>query len=441
MSNKSEKYIKNAVLSEPTIKTLPSNAPPQLDDLQYTYLADRAKIFTAERAQYACDYVKALVQGLTPDFYAYTETYLRLCDIASMSAAGTKNEDDYKLILFTELGIDYFPIGAKVQTMGNTWICINPGNMSTALADALIARCNASYNSYDYYGNVITEPLVVEKMAMLGNDNEQGQNLVLMDGYFNVTCQLNEVTAQLGRNKRLILGTNAYHITGYTDFIQEFTGDRESVHLLKFTARLEEPTINDDITKNFIADGNVYTFEAKMSGASDVRVGQTTTLTPKFIKNGEEVASTAEHPVSWKFASSNESIATVDDDGNVTGTGEGSVTITAVLAQNPSVYATFEMNVADEGNNFIAFSALSSKEIRQYTADVFTAFYYENGVKTNEPLDWAFWNAPKDDYTAVVDDDGLSVNVYCISPSATPLVITATHGGHTASITVELVGY
>ena len=62
------------------------------------------------------------------------------------------------------------------------------------MATSVVARCNATYNSYDYYGNIIVEPIVVEKYTMSNNDNDNSINLVLMDGYFNITCQLNENT-------------------------------------------------------------------------------------------------------------------------------------------------------------------------------------------------------------------------------------------------------
>lgn len=442
MANKSETYIKNAVIAAPRVNLPAGNAPVRYKDQEKSYLAERAKLFASERAYLATDYVSARVQGIDEnDFYKWTETTLRFADIASRTAASTRDTDDYKQILFDDLRIDYFPLGAKVETMGSTWIAINPANMSTALTDSIIQRCNVSYNSYDWYGNVITEPIIVSHAYMLGNSNDPAKNLVMMDGSFDVTCQLNENTKALGQTKRMILGTKAYHITGYTDFIQEFSGDRNSVHLLKFTARIEEPTINDDMV-NFIADGNVRSFAAEVVGAENVVTGQSAVFTASFVKDGNATAGTEEKPITWTWESSDESVATVDENGVVTGVGAGEAIITARMTQNPTLYANRGISVSESvGNNFVAFSDVLSREIKQYTADIYVAAYYDNAIKTDEPLTWEFSGAEKGTYAAVVDDDGLEANVYCIKPSDTPLIIKASHGEYSATVKVELLGY
>ena len=160
--NQSEKYIKQSFGFRTAVNVPQSNAPPQYADRRRQYMAPRTVKFDAERAKYATDYVSAAVQGLTPDFYEWTETTVRLAENLDASAKVVKRTDDYKEILFDSERIDYFPIGAKIKTMGSTWICTMPSNMSSARCTALITRCNASYNSYDDYGNVITEPISAE---------------------------------------------------------------------------------------------------------------------------------------------------------------------------------------------------------------------------------------------------------------------------------------
>ena len=335
MANQTEKYIKDmafsAGVSAPA--NLPLNKPSQYNDRQHQYMARQTVKYVDDRAKYASDYVKARVQGLArDDFYTWLTTFIRLADIAALSASASKNIDDIKVILFKEPSIDYFPIGAKIETMGSTWLCTNPSNLSSVHGTAIVQRCNAAYNSYDYYGNIVTEPIVVEKALMASNDNNSPQNIVLMDGYFNVTCQLNDNTKWLGQNQRLILGSKAYHITGYTDFIQEFTGDYESIHILKFTIRVEEPTVDDDMV-NHIANGHNYTFEAQIYGADTVRVGEPSQLNAVFIKNGSAVSPTQEHPQTWVWESANEAIATVDENGILTALSPGETIVTARLLE------------------------------------------------------------------------------------------------------------
>lgn len=423
--------------------SIQSNAPASYSDQKRQYMKERASMFDASRAYLSNDYVEAEIQGVTENFYEWVTTSIRLADIANKTASSANRVDDYKEILIPELGIDYFPIGAKVKTMGSTWICVNPANISSSKATAVVARCNASYNSYDYYGNVVTEPIIVEKYSMAGNDNDRKQNIVLMDGYFNITCQLNGNTEQLKENSRIILGKKPYQITGVTDFIQEFTGDRESCRLLTFTARVEEPTESDDITENFIAGGNEIDFDCIMQGVDNMTVGEQTPFIPHFVKNDEVVESTDENPITWIWESSNKNVATVDDKGNVTAVSLGNAEITARMAQNNAIFVSAELAVvADKPiENKVVFKGLVPERISQYESVTISACYIENSLGTNKALTWEFSGANENDYSVKILKGKKSAEIYCISPSDERLNVTARYGEYSQTATIELVGY
>ena len=173
--------------------------------------------------------------------------------------------------------------------MGSTWLVITPQNISSPNATAIVSRCNASYIRYVYYGNVITEPIVVQSYEMSENDNTDSQNLVLMDGTFKVTCQLNDITKNLRINKRVFHGDNPYYITGFTDFIEDYSGIRACEHLLSFNVRLEEPTVLDDLENNYIANGKSFSFGAMIDGEEKIEKEKKKTFGALFIKNDEEI--------------------------------------------------------------------------------------------------------------------------------------------------------
>lgn len=437
--NDSEKYLKIAKTASNSLTGSPTNAPKEYADRQKQYLSDRTRLFSQQRAYLSCDYVNADVQGLKKDFYAYTNVNIRLSDVVNESPS-SKQKDDYKQILFPDLFIDYFPIGAKIKTMGNTWLSINPSNMSDANAGGIIGRCNASYNSYDYYGNIVTEPIMVEKFLMMGNDNESPRNMVLMDGYFNVTCQKNKVTEQLGHNKRIILGTQAYAITGFSDFIQEFSGDRDSVHIIKFTARLDEVTNNDDM-ENFVANGEAKTFAVSVYAPNEISSGSAMRATATFLKDGVATAGNAENPVSFVWESSDESIFTVEDDGTIIAAGEGNAIVTARLAQNLELSASAQISITPAlAKNRVEFTGVIPTAIPQYDTATVHAAYFEDGVETNDAIEWSLSGADGC-YSYVVSLDGKSVSVTCLMATNEPLTIIAKYGAFSESINITLEGY
>lgn len=434
--NQSEKFIRNISSYSGATSTVPSNTPAQYQSRQQQYMAGRNADFVANRSYLATDYVLAAVQGTTDNFFSWVNEYIRLSDFKTSTSSFTKRMDDYKQILFSNKAIQYFPIGAKLQTMGNTWICVDPGNMSSPNTSSVIVRCNASYNSYDEYGNIVTEPIYVERYDMLGNNNESPNNLELMDGNFRVICQRNSNTEKLGMNKRIILGRYAYHITGFTDFIQEFTGDFDSTHLLTFTIRIEEPTESDDMDLR-IAEGNNVNYSAQISGDNTTAVGYSTQLAAHFLLNGNEIT---DIPLSWVWSSSNNDVATVDENGVCTGVSSGVAELTATLSQNPQISKKISVEVKENRDlTYVSFVGFVPKFINQYFEETFTAKIVRDGAETEEPVDFSFSGASSDDYNATIY--GNSCTIECLSASVTPLLITVTNGEYSETISVELLGY
>lgn len=441
MGNKSEHYIKTSLYGTSCGRSYKVNAPAQYADQQKQYMAGAVRRFISERAYLSSDFVNAEVQGITENFYDYVTTKIRLADIVSPSSNFSRKTDDFKEILFADTKISYIPIGAKINTMGSTWLVVNPSNIASAQTSAVIVRCNTSYNSYNEYGALVTEPIYVEKSSMLGNDDFTKQNLVLIDGYFNVLCQLNENTKKLGHNQRIMLGTMPYHITGFTDFIQEFSGDRDSVHLLNFTARLEEVTQNDDDEQNFVANGDMQDYAASIIGATEtITVGNRIQLSASLTLNGDQVVPSDENPIVWVWSTSDKKVLSVDQNGLVTALEAGEAVIQATLTQNEAISAYASINASLATNApYVQFTSFSDTSIRQYDSEIYTAAYFADGAETDEPIVWSFEGADEVDYTAEID--GNTVMISCDSASDAPLILTATCNGVSASVSITLEGY
>lgn len=416
-----------------------TNAPKQYSGRQKQYSGDATALFYAERAKYATDFVDAQVQGLVPgDFYAWRGQKMRISDTIKQGASLTRKTDDQKEYLLADRGVDYIPEGAKIETMGSTWLATNPSNLSSVAGSGIMRRCNATWNHLDWYGRVRKEPILVEKQQAMATANDfQGVSLI-MQGYFNIICQKNPETDELDQNSRLILGRRAFQITGYSDVTQEFTGEDESTHLLYFAARIQEPdeTIDDLVRR--VAGGKTFSWEIRISGATVLRAGETAQMAAESIRCGEAVAGGDEkHPISYFWETSDETVARVDAGGLVTAVGAGSCTITARLAQNPEIESKITLSVADEKSGAeVRFLTEPPEMIGAYDAATLRAACYEGGEKKDDAVTWEISGASEDAYTAAVL--GNQVTIQNWGGSETPLTVMAKYGDAKASTSIRL---
>lgn len=415
-----------------------TNATKQYSGRQKQYGGDAAALFYAERAKYATDFVDARVQGLVPgDFYAWREQKMRISDTIKQSASLTRKTDDQKEYLLADRGIDYIPEGAKIETMGSTWLVTNPSNLSSVAGSGIMRRCNATWNHLDWYGNLCKEPLVVEKQQAMANSNDTQDISLIMQGYFNIICQKNPETDELDQNSRLILGRRAFQITGYSDVTQEFTGEDESTHLLYFAARIQEPDKTIDDLARRVAGGKTFSWEIRISGATALREGAAAQLTAESIRCGERVKSDECRPISYFWETSDESIATVDASGLVTAVGTGSCTIIARLAQNTDIASEVTMTVEkNTGAAEIRFLTEPPEALGPYEAVTLQAAYFFGGVQQENAVAWEFDGAVEEAYTVSVLGNRATVQNW--GGSEMPLTVTAKRGGASASANIRL---
>ena len=433
-----QQSIKNSLLTMNGLVAFSTNQPNQYIDKQEQYFSAESKTFIQRYAKYSNDYMEARVQGLdVTQPYAWETRLLRMADVVRPSAAILRKADNYKNVLFADREIEYLPLGTKIETMGSYWLATNPFNVSGADGGAIVERCNSCWNYLDYYGNVQMEPMVVINARADASDSDAQEANLITKGYFNAIMQYNPTTAQINTNTRMILGTAAYRVTGYSDFQQEFTGDYSSVRLVEFSLRYEEPSDEIDDMENHVAGGKTFDWEIQISGSAVIPAGTTDQFSAVSVRNNEDVSSTPEHPISYLWSSSDESVATVDENGLVTTIAEGDVVITATLAQNKSIKADFPIAVA-EAEDSVDWTSNIPESLAAYEDYVISAAYFEAGVETEEPITWKFSGANKNAYKAIAGDK--SATIYCFAYSKNPLTVTATYGDLSITAQIRLEG-
>lgn len=432
--------IKNALLTTGNLYTIPDNAPPQYAGRQKRYLDTETGMYVYDYLKYASDYFEADAQGLDiNDPKKWVKVHIRMADIVKPSATLTHKFDESKLIMIAERGYDYVRSGTKFVTMGNTWLSTNPANMSASNGQGIVDRCNASWNSLDYYGNIHTEPIVVKKLLMSANDSDYQMGVLVTKGYFTLICQYNEWTRQLDTNSRIILGSAAYRITGYSDFNMEFTGDYDSVRLLEFNARYEEPNFDIDDMENYVAGGLTFSWEVSANFKDTLKVGETDSIIVISRRNDVVVTGNDENEISYTYESSDESVATVDENGTITAVGEGQAIITIKLAQNPLYGATATLQVVSASTTpHTEFTSPVPTTLKVMESAVISAAYFDGEEQTTDAIEWTFAGASENAYRATID--GNSVTIGCYGGSKTPLTVTASANGESISATIALKG-
>lgn len=416
----------------------PLNSAGNTSGLQKQFFADETRAYAQQVGHLASNVFVADCQGLNPaDFFEWRKVKLRSIRAAQAQTGETMPEDWQRIYIFDPANLNYLPQGAMLKYNDNTWLVYKGKNISAIHGSAVVRRCNAVIHLLDWYGNIVTVPMSYAKMGTLGNAEHTTENTITSKNYMNCICQLNEYSWQFTENTRIILGNTAYAMRGLDNFTREYTDDPDSVHLLAFTIERTELQPYDSVEYQ-VADYDGFSWQIDVNWNNSMPVGASQTLGVSSRRNGAAVDSTEEHPISYIFASSDEEIATVDENGTVTGVGEGTVDITVSLAENPDITQTVEIEVpAAEAEN-VAFTTTIPAFLHEMDAITVSAAYFLDGEATDEPVKITFSGASASAYSAVADGEN-SYLVTCYHASQKPLVIAAEYGNLRKSVEIRLI--
>ena len=419
-------------------KNTPSNAPAGIMRGRRKQLyRDQTGDFIKKQLGFAPDMWECECEGLDgEDFFKKTKAVIRAAEM--INANQYVSPEEYRTLIFESPKVDYVPKGAKVTFYGNVWLITGTGNIGSITGNAYARRCNAIWYRRDFYGNILAEPFVIVKPDTRANENKYSEYVVLAENYVNCIMQKNPFTENLRENTRIILGSSAYMVRGLNDFSEEFSESGESTRLLYFTLYRTEPNGDDDM-KNKIACGADFSAEIALSGSAEMTVGGRQTVTASFVRNGETEEGDEAYPLDYAWSSSDEAIATVDDEGNVSAVGIGECEISATLKQNAELRGKLSITVTNASAiPNLAFVGAVPTSIRQSDSVTITAVYFEGGKATDKKVDFAFSGA-EGCYAATVDGNSVTITAYQISGK--PLTVTAYSGETRITAEINLIGF
>lgn len=404
--------IKNALLLLPLQAPAGNGPVPDETGQLKQYMDAPARRILEKMAPYSTDFFGAEAQGLDPEDFWKTDWYeIRAADVfPSASISESSRHSDWKTITFRRRDIDYIPAGAKVWFWKSCWLAYNPNNIGGAYAAAVIRRCNQNWKRYDYYGNILIEPFVVERPSTRSNTNEYNAYQGLPDHYSNCVMQANPETLSLKENGRIVMGRAVYAVRGLSDYILDFSTEEDSVRLLYFSLYFQQPTERDDM-ENQIADGKTFSWTILADGPREMREGQTAQFSPSSLRCGQ--APSREVSYLWESLSPG---LTVDENGKVTAISTGEGTVRCSLEQNPGIYMDIPISVT-------AREALAWACTVPGTLPVYRELTLS--VESGRDVTWGF-DGPEGLYRAVVDGKSAALTPYF--PSDTPLMVTVTDG-------------
>lgn len=416
----------------------PSNRSMNDGSLQNQYFQSETAAYTQHMGQYASNVYAADCQGLNPDsFYDWKKVKLRSIRAAQAQTGETMPDDWQRIYLISPANYTYIPQGAMLKYADNTWIVYKGKNVSAIFGSAIVRRCNAVINILDWYGNIVTVPLSYAKMGTLGNAPHITENTITSKNYIACICQLNEYSKSFHENTRILLGDTAYAMRGMDDFTREFTDDPDSVHLLSFTIERVEVQPFDNVELG-VADYGGFSWNISVDWNNSMMVGMTQTIKPTSSRNNTAVENSEEHPISYLFSSSDESVLTVDENGVVTAVGEGTASITVTLAQNEDISQAVEIEVPAAENEYVAFTSTIPQNLHEYDAITVKAAYFESGEATETELKFSFTGPENGAYT-VEKTDTNTYKIMTFRASPVPLKITAEFEGHSAEAVINII--
>jgi hypothetical protein len=285
------------------------------------------------------------------------------------------------------------------------------------------------------------------------------------------------------------------------NFVQEFSDEMDSNHIQFFdVTRMETLHEMDDVI-NHVAEGKAFKWEILVTGIPELQVGQEYRFSAVSIRNDvrlsgeDQVVYTAlavdpdtgelkwevvlpyvgtllaldeegklsksagnaklyidEHqhliaeenvvprPVTYKWVSSDEDVATVDETGKVTAIAPGQAVITCILEQNPSKQSSYAVNVVEaETGETLAWVSAPPAKIVQYQPATFEAALIINGVVQPDDVVYTFTGSDERDYEATVQGNTATVTAYTIPYK--PLHVKAECGGHVLETDISITGW
>lgn len=337
---------------------------------------------------------------------------------------GQRNGDDFRKIIFYDP--NHRPeVGTRFRFDGCIWLSFATKNLKTSTSSLYAYKCNHTLNSQDKYGQIHREPCYID-YKLNETQMEQGDLINVPSGRLNFVCQLNQWTKDIDVNQRYIVGGDAYMVRYRAKYERHKTFDDNSPTIVQLYMQYDNKAVDDNFDLQ-IANYKVYNYTIECEKTIVSTIGSTGQIIPTVLLDG---AATAE---SCSFYSSNESIVTVNSDGNYTLVADGTAEITVSMANAPMYNSVISVTVGEETEQsvYITPDVNTVKLNQEITYTVNGTETYSITVQSENP----------NNYYKFTDLGNNKFKIKNYRTSALPVVVTYTGESITGVFEITLGGF
>ena len=313
-----------------------------------------------------------------------------------------------------------------VYDWDSTWIVPNKEGNKDVQEKAILVACHNSWKWQDEHNVVHEYPCALYDNFSTTTGFLQKKNIAIPAGNMVAFVQYNDATSAIELNQRMLFKKQAWLINKIQDMQQD------GMILFYMVKDLIQ---SDDNFSTMIAstNKNIYTIEINQLGFQQ-SVGYSTTLSATLRLNG--VLSTK--TINWSVSNG---LATIDNNGNLELLTNGTIVVTAYLAENSDIKDTITIEITDAPSSidYVIFPEDLTIKIGQTKS--FTLYEYQNNVQqpnTFIPSIISTDVSNKDFVLSMVS--GNSFTIKCINSNPNPLTIRFTDSAN-ALLHVDYVFY
>ncbi|MGM1019073.1 MAG: Ig-like domain-containing protein [Bacillota bacterium] len=253
---------------------------------------------------------------------------------------------------------------------------------------------------------------------------ETGKVISMPEGNIIVRLQDNADTRNIALNQRFYITHQPFKIVGM---------DRILNGIIQLSCTLDSINTAYDDVENNIADrwkyeiAHTYALHIHQGTMAHVPLNETLSLNVTATDNGNEMANP---PIT--YTSSDPSVISVDQQGQVMGIALGQASITTKLTYHPTVLSTIEMRVVETGMHIYSIAITGIPMLKTGQSASYVSHIYDHGTEVfDQSVEWSLRN--QDDSTptkgSITTSTGNSVTIKAGSSSGEnnkALVLTAT---------------